>query len=100
MRRVVVRNDLQKQGIASAMRKFCEDYVLRHGFKEIYCHARETAVPFYKKNDYLSEGDYFEKDTIPHLKMRKILERDKKTQITWEICHYKFYVIFKKINGP
>jgi N-acetylglutamate synthase-like GNAT family acetyltransferase len=75
MRRVAVRNDLQKQGIASAMMKFCEDYAFRHGFKEIYCHARETAVPFYKKNDYLSEGDYFEEQTIPHQKMRKTLAR-------------------------
>lgn len=75
MRRVVVRDDLQKQGIASAMMKFCEDYALKNEFKEIYCHARETAVPFYKKNYYLPEGDYFEEQTIPHRKMRKILGR-------------------------
>ena len=73
MRRVVVRDDLQKQGIASAMMKFCEEYALRNEFREIYCHARETAVPFYKKNDYLSEGGYFEEQTIPHLKMRKVI---------------------------
>lgn len=75
MRRVVVRDDLQNQGIASAMMKFCEEYALANGFKEIYCHARQTAVPFYKKNDYLSEGDSFLEQTIPHRKMWKTLVR-------------------------
>lgn len=76
MRRVVVRDDLQKQGIASAMMKFCEDYALENGFKEIYCHAREIAVPFYLKNTYIPEGDYFEEQTIPHQKMRETLARE------------------------
>lgn len=76
MRRVAVRDDLQKQGIASRMMKFCEGYALENKFKEIYCHAREIAVPFYKKNDYLPEGDYFNEQTLPHLKMRKTLVRE------------------------
>lgn len=73
MRRVVVREDLQQQGIASTMVKFCETYALKNGFREIYCHARDTAVPFYMKNHYVRVGDYFSEDTIPHLKMRKSL---------------------------
>jgi GNAT superfamily N-acetyltransferase len=32
MRRVVVREDLQNQGIASVMMKFCEEYALENGF--------------------------------------------------------------------
>ncbi|MBY0263989.1 MAG: GNAT family N-acetyltransferase [Holosporales bacterium] len=46
MRRVVVRNDLQKQGVGSAMLNFCEEYARKSEFKEIYCHARDTAIPF------------------------------------------------------
>jgi GNAT superfamily N-acetyltransferase len=64
MRGVVVREDLQGQGIASAMMKFCEDYALENGFHEIYCHARETAVLFYRKNHYLPEGEPFMETTI------------------------------------
>lgn len=75
MRRVVVRDGFQRQGIASRMMKFCEDYARENGFKEIYCHARDTAVPFYQKNHYVPEGEYFEEQTIPHRKMRKILEK-------------------------
>ena len=55
MQRVAVREDLQGQGIASAMMKFCDEYALENGFNEIYCHARATAVPFYLKNQYVSE---------------------------------------------
>jgi predicted GNAT family N-acyltransferase len=42
-------------------------------FRTIYCHARDSAVSFYLKNRYMAEGDYFDEDTIPHLKMRKKL---------------------------
>lgn len=75
MRQVAVKEDFQGKGFASAMLKFCEDYALRKGFNEMYCHARETATPFYLKNDYLAEGEPFIETTIPHLKMRKVIRR-------------------------
>jgi predicted GNAT family N-acyltransferase len=70
MRRVVVKADFQNTGIGSQMIKFCETYAKSMGFKSIYCHARDSAIQFYQKNHYISEGDYFNEDTIPHLKMR------------------------------
>ena len=73
MQRVVVKEDLVNTGIGSKMMAFCEDRAKKHGFKTIYCHARDSAVNFYLKNGYLAEGDYFDEDTIPHLKMRKVL---------------------------
>jgi len=73
MQRVVVKADIQAKGIGSTMMKFCEEIAQANGFKAIYCHARNTAVSFYLKNKYLPEGDYFDEDSIPHLKMRKIL---------------------------
>jgi len=73
MQRVVVKEDLVNIGIGSKMMGFCEEYAKKSGFKSIYCHARYSAVNFYLKNKYLPEGDYFDEDAIPHLKMRKIL---------------------------
>ena len=73
MQRVVVKEDLVGTGIGTMMMKFCEEYAKEHGYKSIYCHARDSAVNFYLKNGYQAEGDYFDEDTIPHLKMRKIL---------------------------
>lgn len=74
MQCVAVREDLQNQGIASAMMAFYEEYALNNGFKEVYCYARSFSVPFYLKNKYEPEGVYFNEDTIPHLKMRKVLK--------------------------
>lgn len=73
MQRVVVKENLQDSGIGSKMMKFCEEYAKNNGIYSIYCHARNSAVNFYLKNAWIAEGDYFDEDTIPHLKMRKIL---------------------------
>jgi predicted GNAT family N-acyltransferase len=73
MQRVVVKRGLQDLGIGSKMMGFCEDYGRKQGIRSIYCHARDSAVNFYLRNAYVAEGDYFDEDTIPHLKMRKLL---------------------------
>jgi ribosomal protein S18 acetylase RimI-like enzyme len=75
MRQVAVKEGFRGKGFASAMLKFCEEYALGKGFNEIYCHARETAIPFYLKNHYLIEGEPFIETTIPHVKMRKVIRR-------------------------
>jgi dihydrofolate reductase/predicted GNAT family N-acyltransferase len=74
MQRVAIKNQLQGMGIGSALMAFCEEYANNHGYKVIYCHARETAIPFYLKNNYLLEGEPFDEDGIPHHKMKKIIE--------------------------
>ena len=33
----------------------------------------KLGLEFYLKNGYEAQGDYFEEDSIPHLKMNKIL---------------------------
>jgi N-acetylglutamate synthase-like GNAT family acetyltransferase len=73
MRRVAVDDDLQGSGIGSQMLTFCETYAKERGFKEMFAHARETAIAFYRKNDYLPEGDLFDEVGIPHLKVCKPL---------------------------
>jgi len=73
MQRVVVKENLQNSEIGSNMMIFCEELAKPLGMKFIYCHARDTAVNFYLKNDYNSQGDYFDEDEIPHLKMIKFI---------------------------
>ncbi len=73
MQRVVVKDVLQNQGIGFQLMQFCEDHAQSLRFNTIYCHARDSAVKFYLNNQYIAEGDYFEEDTIPHLKMVKSL---------------------------
>jgi Predicted acyltransferase len=75
MQRVAVRADLQGQGVGSVLMEICEQVAVQNGIKKMYCHARDSAVPFYLKNNYIPEGDYFDEDpgTPPHLKMYKLL---------------------------
>ena len=70
---VVVKESIQNQGIGGQLMQFCEEQALLLGFKAVYCHARGTAVSFYLKNHYHAEGEYFQEDGIPHLKMIKLL---------------------------
>lgn len=71
MQRVVVVAHLRNLDIGSKMMVFCESYAEKNGFTSVYCHARNSAVNFYLNNRYVVEGDFFDEDEIPHLKMRK-----------------------------
>jgi len=73
MRYVAIKGDVQGSGVGSKMLAFFEDQAKNQGFESIYCHARDTAMNFYTKNGYITEGDIFEQVTIPHIKMRKII---------------------------
>jgi predicted GNAT family N-acyltransferase len=73
MQRVAVLENLRSNNIGSKMMAFCEKLAVDRNFKVMYCHARDSAVNFYSKNHYVKEGDYFDEDGIPHLKMRKKL---------------------------
>jgi len=73
MRYVAISSHIQGGGIGSKMLVFFEEQARNQGFKSIYCHARDTAINFYSKNGYKTEGEMFEQVTIPHIKMRKVL---------------------------
>ena len=70
---MVVSESLRNRNIGSRMMEFCESLATERGVKFMYCHARDSAVNFYSQNNYSKEGDYFDEDGIPHLKMIKKL---------------------------
>ncbi len=73
MQRVAVAPELQGRGIGRALMKFCEKIAVQRGAEKVTVHARESAVPFYEKNWYVGDGELFDEDGIPHLKMWKLL---------------------------
>ena len=73
VQRVAVEEHLRNKNIGADLMHFCEELIREQGFGEIYCHARDTAIPFYAKIGYQGEGDPFDEDGIPHLKMTKKL---------------------------
>jgi ribosomal protein S18 acetylase RimI-like enzyme len=75
MRQLAVRTELQGRGIGRALVAFSERFARQQGFDEIILHARETAVGFYERLGYESDGGRFIEVTIPHVRMRKLLTR-------------------------
>ena len=73
MKRVAIKTEYQNRGLGSRLVEYCEFYAQQHGFEEIFCHARETAIPFYLKNHYLPPGEFFDENTTPPQKMRKMI---------------------------
>jgi len=73
MRQVAVDQTLQRRGIGRALVEHAEDFARRSGFREMYLHARESALPFYEKLGYAPFGEGFIEVGIPHREMRKLM---------------------------
>lgn len=75
MRQVAVEASAQGSGVGGDLLEFCEQLARNRGYAGIYCHARQTAIAFYAKNDYLAEGEVFIEVGIRHQIMRKSFEQ-------------------------
>lgn len=73
MQRVAVHEDHRGHHVGTSLVEFCELFARNHGVHSVFCHARDSAIEFYLKNLYRMEGDYFDEDGIPHVKMIKSL---------------------------
>ncbi len=70
MRQVAIHPDVQRKGYGRALVSYCERYALAQEAPKLYCHAREVAMPFYKKCNWAIEGEVFTEVGIPHYKMQ------------------------------
>jgi GNAT superfamily N-acetyltransferase len=73
MKQVAVDPALQGKGIGAELIRFAEDEAKSRGVHLMFCHARETAVPFYLRQGYTIMGDMFSEIGIPHYYMEKSL---------------------------
>ncbi len=73
MKQVAVAAEMQGKGVGAQLVKGAETLAVEKGFTILYCHARDTAVPFYEKLGYKRVGAMFEEVTIPHWEMEKDL---------------------------
>lgn len=74
MRQVATAKAFQGQGIGRELYLYCEEHLQKKGVKEIYCHARKSAVSFYEKLNFEVISDEFEEVGVPHVKMKKTIE--------------------------
>lgn len=71
MLQMAIREDRQKSGIGTMLVKHLEKRLRGEGYTDIYCHARDVAVPFYERLGYAVEGEPFTEVGIRHFLMRK-----------------------------
>ncbi len=73
MQQVAVAEDLQKQGVGTAMVNFSESFAQAQGYNKMFLHARAAAIPFYERLDYQKVGAPFSEVNIEHYRMEKKL---------------------------
>lgn len=73
MRQVAVSPAWQSRGVGTMLVRFAERVAASRGFSIITAHARETALGFYRKHGYCTDGDVFSQLNIPHVLVRKNL---------------------------
>lgn len=74
MRQVAIEEGYQGKGTGKQLVVYLEDFCKEKGFTTLFCHARETAVPFYIKLGYRIVSEQFIEVNIPHFKMEKLLK--------------------------
>ena len=73
MRQVAVDAGWQHRGIGTALVKAAECEAAALGYRRIALHARATAVAFYERLGYATDGQPFTEVGIPHRAMSKAL---------------------------
>lgn len=73
LRQMAVLSGLQGKGVGRVLMQFAENIARDRGFKVLMMHARKTALGFYEKLGYKTQGEEFEEVTIPHYVMVKEL---------------------------
>ncbi len=63
----------RKAGVGAKVLEALERMAELRGLREIVVHSQLPAVAFYSHRGYVSEGDTFLEEGVPHVKMRKVL---------------------------
>lgn len=73
LRQMATAKRMQGKGLGRELVQYAEQWALNNNYHLISLHAREYAMPFYQKMDYVVLGNIFEEVGIPHYKMTKVL---------------------------
>lgn len=71
--RVATLEEYRKQGVASALMKFIEEYSRNQGLPTLVLNAQLYVKDFYEHLGYIPVGDIFQEADIDHIKMVKEL---------------------------
>lgn len=73
LRQMAVNERMQGAGVGRKLITSVEAFLAEQGIRHLHMHARESAIGFYQKLGYRTEGDPFIEITIPHIRMSKTL---------------------------
>ncbi len=73
LRQMAVAEDRRRERIGAELLERAEAFAKGEGFKRIVLNARLGAEGFYARFGYQAEGDPFDENTIPHIRMSKDL---------------------------
>ncbi len=73
IRQVATEPKIQGKGFGTQLMNFVENYARQNGFYKLVLHARETAVRFYEKLNYVKVGEPFIEVGMKHWQMEKVL---------------------------
>lgn len=68
--RISVLPQWRKQKVGTAIMEALLNYARTHDYKQVEVDAQTYAVPFYRKLDFVEEGEAFMDAGLPHVKMR------------------------------
>jgi len=76
IRWVAVEEGMQGRGIGKAMLRHSYDIASGWGYSKMFCHARETALPFYTRAGWEAKGETFINEAgLPYRRMEYMLEK-------------------------
>lgn len=73
LRQMAVVEERRREKIGAQLLAHAEDWARGHGYRLIVLNARLGAGGFYERYGYLAEGEPFDENTVPHLRMTKSL---------------------------
>jgi len=68
--RISVLPQWRKQKVGTVIMEALLSYARAHDYKQVEVDAQTYAVPFYRKFDFVEEGEAFMDAGLPHIKMR------------------------------
>ena len=74
LRQMAVAEDRRREGIGARLLARAEDWARGEGYRLIVLNARLGTEGFYARFGYLAQGEPFEENTVPHVRMTKRLD--------------------------
>ena len=69
--RMAVLSSYRQQGIGSRLLVFILKFAASKNLDQVYLHAQTSAIPFYEKHGFITQGAIFYEANIPHRGMLK-----------------------------